>query len=213
LVRVRRTPILCGLLALALLGAAGREPDAAPPGFDMERPAAGRFLIATERIRGTIFHHSVVFLLSYSDEGALGVIVNRPTEIALHDVVQGAHSGSGMLYVGGPVDPTAVMVLVRAKVAPERAVQVAEDVFMTVDADILVDRTAQGGEGLRVYAGYSGWGAGQLDGEIARGDWIVAGAPTGSIFESSPEQLWKKLHLEHHRLIARTPVAGRRRAG
>jgi putative transcriptional regulator len=189
-VRVRRTPLLCGLLALALLGAAGQAPSAPPPIPDAERPAAGRFLIAGEDIRGTIFYHSVVFLISYSEQGALGVIVNRPTELALHDVVQGAHTDAGMLYLGGPVAPSSVMVLLRAQVAPQRAIHVVDDVFMTVDAETLIARSAQGADGLRVYAGYSGWGAGQLDGEIARGDWIVA------------EELWKKLHLKHHRLIA-----------
>jgi putative transcriptional regulator len=199
LVRVRRTPILCGLLALALIGAAA---DAPPPLPDVEKPAAGRFLIATDRIRGSIFYHSVVFLVSYGDQGALGVIVNRPTEITLQDVVQGAHEGSGMLHVGGPVEPASVLVLLRAQSAPERAIHVADDVFMTVDPKLLIERTAQGADGLRVYAGYAGWAAGQLEGEIARGDWIVAGAPTGAIFEGPPEELWKKLHLRHHRLIA-----------
>lgn len=194
--------MFCGLLALALLGAAGQDPGAPPPIPDADRPAAGRFLIATEGIRGTIFQESVVFLISYSPEGALGVIVNRPTELALHEVVKGAHANAGMLYLGGPVAPMTVMVLLRAQSAPDRAVHVAEDVFMTVDAETLVERTARGADGLRVYAGYSGWGPGQLDGEIARGDWIVAGAPTGSIFEGSPKELWKKLFLRHHRLIA-----------
>jgi putative transcriptional regulator len=138
------------------------------------------------------------------------VIVNRPTEVALQDVVQGARSGSGMLYVGGPVDPSNVMVLLRAEDAPKRAVRVADDVFMTVDPETLIERTAKGADGLRVYAGYAGWGPGQLDDEIARGDWIVVGAPTGSIFEGAPEELWKKLHLKHHRLIARVAEHARR---
>jgi putative transcriptional regulator len=205
---VRRTPILCGLFALALLGAAGGPPTAPPPAPDVEKPAAGRFLIATDQIRGTIFHHSVVFLISYSGSGALGVIVNRPTEITLNDVVQGAREGSGTLYVGGPVEPSSVIVLVRAQDAPERTVHVADDVFMTVDPETLIERTAQGADGLRVYAGYAGWGPGQLDGEIARGDWIVAGAPTSSIFDGSPAELWKKLHLRHHRLIASASLRG-----
>jgi putative transcriptional regulator len=201
LVRVRRTPLLCGLLAFALIGAERGAPPV-PPAPEVEKPAAGRFLVATDHIRGTMFFQSVVFLLSYSDRGALGVIVNRPTEIALQDVVQGAHAGSGILYVGGPVEPASVMVLLRAAAAPERAIHVVDDVFMTVDAALLVERTAKGADGLRVYAGYSGWGPGQLDGEIARGDWIVAGEPARSIFEGSLEELWKKLHLRHHRLVA-----------
>jgi putative transcriptional regulator len=192
--------LIVGLTLLGGLGAAPARESAPEP----EGPATGRFLIATDQVRGSFFHQSVVFLVSYTENGSLGLIVNRRTGVTLHDVVQGAVDGAGDLYLGGPVELSSVMVLLRAQSPPERAVRVTGDLFMTVDAALLLEHTGKpGGAGdLRVYAGYTGWGPGQLESEIAHGDWIVAREPIESIFDSAPEELWKKLHLRHHRLLA-----------
>ena len=171
--------------------------------------ATGRFLVAAEQVRGPFFQKSVVFLVSYGESGALGLIVNQPTDIALHDVVQGAVDGAGLMYIGGPVERASVMVLLRAKSPPERAIRVTGDVFVTVDPALLLEHTgkAGGADDVRVYAGYAGWGPGQLEAEVARGDWIVASeALEPIIFAGAPDGLWKKLHLRHHRLRAQAPA-------
>ena len=186
-------------ISLALLGAAPTAPDG-------ERPATGRFLVATEQVRGSFFAQTVVFLVSYSESATLGLIVNRPTSVALHDIVRGAADDSGSLYLGGPVAPTSVMVLVRSGSAPERAVRVIGDLFMTVDPAILSDGARADG-GVRAYAGYAGWGPGQLEAEIARGDWIVASEAVDAIFDGAPATLWQKLHLRHHRVLTRAREA------
>ena len=177
---------------------------------DAEPPAAGRFLVAAEQVRGVVFRHSIVFLLNYSESGALGLIVNQRTDIALHDVVQGAVDGAGQVYIGGPVERASVMVLLRANAPPERAIHVTGNLFVTVDPGILLERTGKPGASgdVRVYAGYTGWGPGQLETELARGDWIVADeALEPVIFADAPEELWKKLHRRHHRLRAQAPAA------
>jgi putative transcriptional regulator len=193
-------------LAVAmLLGAAG-APDAANPQLEAEPPASGRFLVATERVRGSFFRHSVVLLLSYAGDGAIGLVVNRRSDVSLHDFVKGAVAGAGALYLGGPVERGSVLVLVRSGSSPpERAMRVAGDLFVTVDPAILLDRSGspEAAKDLRVYTGYAGWGAGQLDAEIARGDWIVANEGVDAVFDEAPEELWKKLHLRHHRLLTR----------
>lgn len=200
-------------LTLALLGAANPcasdAPDAPAPESEpaADVPAVGRFLVATESIRGSIFHQSVVYLVNYGENGALGLIVNRPTDIRLHEVVQGAIEGSGTLYVGGPVENSTVMMLLRADEAPEHAVRVAGDVFLSSNPDVLLSQTARVDSGsLRVYAGYAGWGAQQLDAEIARGQWLVAPAPSDAIFAGEPGGLWEKLFRQFHRLMARAPT-------
>jgi putative transcriptional regulator len=188
-------------LGVALLMGAG---GSAPPA-EGERPAAGRFLVAAEKVRGSFFQHSVVLLLSYADDGAIGLVVNRPTELALHDVLKGAADGAGALYVGGPVERGSVLVLLRSGSPPGRAIRVTGDLFVTVDPELLIERAGNpsAARELRVYTGYAGWGPGQLDSEIARGDWIVAVDDTEAIFDAAPDELWKKLHLRHHRLLAR----------
>jgi len=173
----------------------------------------GRFLIAADRIRGSFFQHAVVLLLSYAEDGALGVVVNHRSDVELHDFVKGAVQGAGPLYLGGPVETGSVLVLVRAASAPAGAVRVASDVYLTVDPAVLLEHTAdpEAARNLRVYIGYAGWGPGQLDAEIARGDWIVAREGSEAIFDNTPDDdLWKKLHLRHHRLIAgAAPLAPR----
>jgi putative transcriptional regulator len=186
-----------------LLGAAGSAPDAAKLQPEGERPAAGRFLVATEQVRGSFFQHSVVLLLSYAGDGSIGLVINRRTDVALHDVVKGAVDGAGALYLGGPVARGSVLLLLRSGSPPERAIRVAGDLFVTVDPAILLDHTGNrdAANDLRVYTGYAGWGAGQLDAEIARGDWIVASEGFEAVFDDAPDELWKKLHRRHHRLL------------
>jgi putative transcriptional regulator len=202
------------LLALSLsVGATHPAPPESPPARESERPAVGRFLVATESIRGSIFHESVVYLVNYSEGGALGLIVNRPTEFELHDVVEGAVEGSGMLFLGGPVESSSVMMLLRSDDPPERALRVADDIFVSVDPEVLLEHAASIDSGrLRAYAGYAGWGPRQLDAEIARGQWLVVSAPSRAIFEEEPAGLWKKWFRQYHRLITKAPSALRIRS-
>jgi putative transcriptional regulator len=203
----RSAPRTAGLAlaVLLLLGAVGSAPE--PPQADGEHPAAGRFLVAAEQVRGSFFEHSVVLLLSYAGDGAIGLVVNHPTDLSLRDILKGAADGAGALYVGGPVETASVLVLLRSGSPPERAMRVAGDLFVTVDPAVVIERAGRpdAARALRVYRGYAGWGPGQLDAEIARGDWIVANEGPEAVFDAAPEALWKKLHLRYHRLIARAP--------
>jgi putative transcriptional regulator len=185
------------------------------PQPETEHPAAGRFLVATEQVRGPFFQHSVVLLLSYAGDGSIGLIINRRTDFALHDIVKGAVDGAGALYLGGPVARGSVLVLLRSGSPPGHAIRIAGDLFVTVDPAILLDRTGSpdAANDLRVYTGYAGWGAGQLDAEIARGDWIVANEGVEAVFDGAPDELWKKLHLRHHRLLTRGGSALPKMAG
>jgi putative transcriptional regulator len=216
----RGAPRAVGIAAtVALL--VGAAPDRASPPpeagrpSETEKPATGRFLVATEQVRGSFFQHSVVLLLSYTADGAIGVVVNRRTDIALEELVQGAVGGTGALYLGGPVSRNSVLVLLRAGSPPERAVRIAGDLFLTVDPALLLDHTGDpaAARDLRVYTGYAGWGPGQLDAEIARGDWIVASEGADAVFDDTPDELWKKLHRRHHRVLTRGGGAIRDLAG
>jgi len=192
-------------LALALLALAGSGPKLPSADPDALAPATGRFLVATEQVNGSIFEESVVFLVEYGAGGTVGLIVNRPTDLSLEQAVDGIRGGAGLVYLGGPVAITSMMVLLRADEPLEPAVRVTEDVFITADSALLIKRAARedAHTRLRAYAGYAGWGPGQLEGEIASGDWIVVATPTAAIFEEDPFGLWKKLFLRHHRLITR----------
>jgi putative transcriptional regulator len=181
------------LVFLALVGAAGAT--AAP----RLAPAKGRLLIAGRALGDANFSHSVILLLEYSEEGALGVIVNRPAGIppaALLPDVSGLARYEGSVFLGGPVGVERMLLLVRGCDRLAATQSVYGDVCYSGSAEVL-DELARTGdakpERVRMYAGYSGWGGGQLEREIARGDWHVAEARDERVFSEDPFALWERL--------------------
>ncbi len=159
------------------------------------RPAKGKFLVARPDLLDPNFAHTVVLLFDYGEHGAAGVIVNRPTEALLQDLLpetEGAGQVAGKVYLGGPVLPQGVLVLMRAASAPEEARAVFDDVYVSADRDLL-DRLAKDGGTFRVYAGYAGWGPGQLDWEIRKGGWALVPADAEAVFGDDPMAVWRKM--------------------
>ncbi len=137
------------------------------------------------------FWRTVVLVGSHTDEGALGVVLNRASETEVNEAVPELAELAGDLgavHVGGPVQPSAIVVLADF-VEPERAESlVLESVgFLPseVDPDALGELRR-----ARVYAGYAGWGPGQLDDELEEGSWIVEEALPEDVFTEDPEGLW-----------------------
>lgn len=140
------------------------------------------------------FKDSVVLVMNNLGPAPAGLIVNRPTRVTVAqlfpDVPKLAQS-SAKVYFGGPVDIAAVSFLVRATSPPGHAVRVLEGLYLSTDGDLLRKLLArdQPMEGLRIFVGYAGWGPGQLEGEIARGDWTLKPANSSAIF-GGPEHPW-----------------------
>lgn len=195
-------PLFCALLtALAAppngLDApevAARSGHAAP----LTQPAKGRFLVARRSVADPRFAETVILLLAYSKQGAMGIIINRPTEVRLAaalPAVKELHDRSDRVFVGGPVQPEAVLLLLRSRMRPEKGDLIFGDVYASGSLQALRKSLGETGKAarLRAYAGYAGWGPGQLDHEIGRGDWAIGPADAASIFETPPEQVWPKL--------------------
>jgi putative transcriptional regulator len=100
-----------------------------------------------------------------------------------------------VLFFGGPVMRQGLVFLVRGSNPPERATAVLRDVYFTGDTELITDllKRAEPTRGLRVYAGYTGWGAGQLQSEIARGGWHIVPADSETIFDKDPARIWPEL--------------------
>ncbi len=137
------------------------------------------------------FWRTVVLVGSHTEEGALGVVLNRASETDVDEAVPELAELAGDLgavHVGGPVQPSAIVILADF-VEPERAESlVLESVgFLPseVDPDALGELRR-----ARVYAGYAGWGPGQLDDELEEGSWIVEEALPEDVFTEDPEGLW-----------------------
>ena len=161
------------------------------------RPQTGMFLLASPRLADPRFAHTVVLLLDYGETGALGLVINRPTEISLHDALAAPFPGSEALrlHYGGPVEPRRLVALHRSPGAVGDAQHVFGDVYASASIDNLHRMLERDGhaDDVRTYAGYAGWSPGQLDAEIARGDWIVTPADAASIFDAPPEEVWNDL--------------------
>ena len=160
-------------------------------------PARGMLLVAAPRLRDPRFARTVVLLLEYDGTGALGLVVNRPTEVSLDDalVTPPPNSADHVVFSGGPVEHRRLIALLRSPVAEEGAQHVFGDVYASGSMDTLrrmLERDEHAAN-LHAYLGYAGWSPGQLDAEIARGDWIVAPADAASIFDTPPDAVWRDL--------------------
>jgi putative transcriptional regulator len=145
------------------------------------------------------FARSVVLLVAYdADEGAMGVIVNQPTPIKLAKILpelEGVEDRTDRLWRGGPVLPTSLLTLVRSKKPVADSEPVFDDVRMLTSKAAFA-RTLESNiprERVRAFAGHAGWGRGQLESEIANGDWVVMPATAEVVFSVTPEEVWPKL--------------------
>ena len=165
----------------------------------VEKPAKGRVLVASKSLGDPNFLHTVVLLAHYDAEGAMGVILNRPTDAPLRRMFPRAEplkDRKDPLYEGGPVMPTGAVALVRFDEKPEKGTKhVRDDIYLVGDLELL-EKAVNEGKGpleLRVYLGYAGWGPGQLDREIAMGAWYVFEVDLATVFDPVPETLWERL--------------------
>ena len=131
-------------------------------------------------------------LIAHHDEdGALGLVLSRPSDVAAADavpVLDGLPGAEDPVFVGGPVQPEAFMVLAEFDDVDEAAAPIIDGLgFMPADAEpgeLAIRR-------LRLFAGYSGWGSGQLEDELAEDSWIVVDAAADDAFADDPDELWR----------------------
>ncbi len=208
-------PLATLLLVAFCAGAATSVGDTAVVSLPQERelpspsltPEKGVFLVAKRGMADPRFQRSVVLLLAHSDNGTLGLIINRPTDVPLSRVLpdlQAPDAERHALFFGGPVGMDVLIFLTRSGVPPEHARQVMNDVYFSVDRETLEQLLTKpkARSELRLYIGHSGWGPGQLAAEIARGDWLLTRADSATVFEKDLQTIWPQL-------IDRPPTPGR----
>jgi len=151
----------------------------------------GHLLIAGPALVDPNFWRSVVLVGEHSEDGALGVILNRASEATVDEAVPELAvlvDDIGSIHVGGPVQPSAIVVLADF-VEPERAGSLVLDSVGFLPSEVDPDALGELRK-ARVYAGYAGWGPGQLDDELEEGSWIVEPALPEDVFTPEPEGLW-----------------------
>jgi len=157
---------------------------------------AGRLLIAEPMLGDPNFDRTVVLMIEHSAEGALGVVLNRPTELEVGAVLYewaDLAASPPVLYMGGPVEQNGVLALGRRRPDaddPPGWSPVLGEVG-TVDLHREPDEVAGGLDGIRFFAGYSGWGGGQLEAELDEGAWLVVDAAAADVFAPDPVAMWQ----------------------
>jgi len=171
----------------------------------------GQLLIAGATLPDPNFARTVVLVCEHSDDGALGLVLNRPGELVVGESAPELADLTGddaVIDSGGPVQPDALLVLAEFEDPEHAGIQIVANVGLVGDGseiEDLVDATQR----VRVFAGYAGWGPGQLDAELARDDWFVAPAGVDDIFNPDADELWRRVLSRkggHFALVARMPI-------
>jgi putative transcriptional regulator len=177
----------------------------------MEESLCGQLLLASPTLMDPNFRRAVILVGVHSEEGAMGVVLNRPSEVTVSEAVpqlEQTVAEQEPVYVGGPVQPSSIVFLAEfLDPTPAGLLVVGRIGFPAPDAGIeeLTEATAR----RRVFAGYAGWGEGQLDAELDQGDWIAHSAVPDDVFCEEPEDLWSSVLTRmggSYALIARMPA-------
>lgn len=167
------------------------------PDADVE---PGTLLVAAPSLVDSNFRRTVVYIIDHREEGTLGVVLNRPSDVPVHDVLPawGPHVSSPQsLFVGGPVEQKTALCLAALRTGEDagnlKGVISVRGPVALVDLDADPDQLAPKVRGLRVFAGYAGWDVDQLAGEIERGDWIVVPALPNDVLASPDQDLWGRV--------------------
>jgi putative transcriptional regulator len=177
---------------------------AALPRKDSDEPGAreelakGKFLVASRRLIDPSFQETVVLLIEYGMQGAMGLVINRPSQVKLATVfpdINELKQRKDTVYLGGPVAVNRVLMLIGSPKTPQGSIPVIPDVYLSSSLEELerLIKNTGNNERFRIFAGYSGWAPSQLDIERTRGDWHVLKADAEMIFAQNPSEIWPEL--------------------
>jgi len=170
------------------------SPEPSPPGGAV----TGRLLVASTKLGDPNFERAVVLVLDHGEDGALGVILNRPTQVPVGEILESWTEQAGLsppdvVFRGGPVSPDAVIGLARAATVGTAYGAEWREVISTVGTvDLSIPPGLQPVElsGARLFWGYSGWAPEQLEAELAEGAWYVLDAVPADVFCAQADRLW-----------------------
>ena len=164
---------------------------------------AGRLLVATPALLDPNFHRTVILMCVHGDEGALGIVLNRPSESDVLDhLPEWRHlaASPAVVFSGGPVEPTTALALGRAATSVEGEAEAEAGGWTAVTDHLgLIDLGRPPGElgveaeQVRIFSGYAGWGVGQLEAEIEEEGWFIVDAAPDDPFTREPERLWREV--------------------
>lgn len=182
----------------------------------MNNTLKNHFLVAMPTLIDSFFYHAVIYLCEHDEDGAMGIIINRPTRIMLSELLNHLHVDNQADWVsryavlfGGPVQKDQGMVLHDGGDHWKSSVAIDDDIFLTTSSDILQQLgTEAGPKNALVSLGYAGWESAQLEQEIADNSWLVVPADRGLLFNTPAAQRWQAaaqlLGIDIHLMSAHT---------
>jgi putative transcriptional regulator len=161
---------------------------------------SNHFLIAMPQLDDPNFHHTTTYICEHNEEGAMGLVINRPLELNILDVleqmeieVKDHDLGNIPVFHGGPVQEERGFVLHRPAMLWESTVVITEQLAITTSKDILVEiANGNGPAQYLITLGYAGWGAGQLEHELAENAWLTGPADLSVLFDEPVENRWAR---------------------
>jgi putative transcriptional regulator len=158
-----------------------------------DKSLAGHFLVASRYLSDPNFAHSVVLMIHHNDEGAMGVVINRPADKTVREVWEMIGNDpcdrEDRIFIGGPVPGPLVAV---HTLEPFSEREVLPGVFVATHRDALDLIVRKKDQPLRLYSGHAGWGSGQLEGELEAGGWLTTEATIEEVF-ADHETIWKSV--------------------
>jgi len=172
--------------------------------------ARGQLLIAGPGLLDPHFWRTVVLVIEHSDDGALGLVLNRPSETSVGEAVPQLEElvdSEQQLFIGGPVQPSSVIVLCEFE-DPSDAALISFDDVGVLGTTSTAEELSVGVREARAFVGHAGWGPGQLDSEVEHGDWILEPGRRRDAFADDPRELWTEVLTRKggsYALLARMP--------
>jgi putative transcriptional regulator len=175
-------------------------------------PEKFQSLLDSGQLTGSFFHRTVVLICQHDDEGAFGLVLNRPTDRKVAEVLVADLPDSlkeQTLYLGGPVQPTALSYLHSDSFLPDASVMPNLDLGHSLDSLVDLGQSFSTTQQLRLFAGYAGWSPGQLEDELKRNAWVTHPASLELVFRAESKNLWRQILRQkedwQYRLLAELP--------
>jgi putative transcriptional regulator len=171
----------------------------------------GQFILDQGKLQGSFFHRTVILVCQHDSEGAFGLVLNRAAPNKVGDALVANlpdRIKDQPLFLGGPVQPQALSYLHKGNFVPDANVFANLSLGHSLDTLLDLAESFSPDQQLKIFAGYAGWSAGQLDDEMKRDTWMTHPASLELVFDPKPEKLWQSILRQKglkYRLIAEGP--------
>jgi len=158
---------------------------------------SGSIIISSPLLDGTNFEHAVIVITEYNTNGAMGFVINQPFQRNLNELVEFSYSKPVALFHGGPVDNDNLFFLHRRSELVAGGATICDDLYIGGDfkqALAAINNRTITSDDIKIFIGYCGWDAGELEAELTEGSWLLTDAAADTVFMDNTSSLWQNLY-------------------